>query len=144
MVDRWVSRAKMNSDSQVERASAANNREEPQKNQHPIDIEKALTQLAGDRELFDEALGTFLDTMAGIVGELQSAASSADAPRLELAAHSLKGAASNICAEPVRQIAQRLEQMGKRGDFKDADSALADLQDRLGQLRRFAAALKED
>lgn len=109
--------------------------------QAAIDIEQALIQLDGDRELFHDVLNVFLETIPALLGDLRSATAASDAHKLEEAAHSLKGAASNICAEPVRSNAQRLEEMGKQGDLRSADAVFSDLQKNLEALKNFAKCI---
>ncbi len=58
-------------------------------------------------------------------------------------AHSLKGAAANICAEPTRSLSQQLEQVGAQGDLDDAGDLLQELEDHTKRLRAFAASLKD-
>lgn len=107
----------------------------------PLDVEKALNQLGGDRELFNELLAIFLSDLPRLTGAIESAASQADAAGLHAAAHSLKGAASNICAEPTRCVAQQLEKMGQQGELVHVDALLGELHDHLERLREFAAPL---
>jgi two-component system, sensor histidine kinase and response regulator len=76
-------------------------------NQTAIDIEKALSQLDGDRELLHEVVNLFVETAPALLEDLRSAALTGDGRELQAAAHSLKGAASNICAEPVRRTTTR-------------------------------------
>ena len=106
-----------------------------------MDIEKSLLQLDGDRELLLEALGVFLESIPGLLEDVQLAAATSDAKRLEAKAHSLKGAASMICAEPVRGVAEQLEKMGQSGELVDADVVVDDLRHRLDQLQEFADSL---
>jgi len=77
-----------------------------------LDIEKALILLEGDRELFLEVLGVFVDSIPGMLADVQEAVAASDSQMLNGAAHSLRGAASSVCAEPVRRVAQQLEDMG--------------------------------
>ena len=79
-----------------------------------------------------------------MLGDIQSAVASADSEKLRVAAHSLKGAASNICAEPVRSTAARLEIMGKSSDFKEVESSLADLEKKVTWLREYVDKLPSD
>jgi hypothetical protein len=52
------------------------------------------------------------------------------------------GAASSICAEPTRCVLQQLEQMGKEGEVRAADSLLGELEGHLDRLQQFVASLK--
>ncbi len=110
--------------------------------ERPLDLQKALESLGDDRELFDEALATFLENIPQALDAIQSAISEADSARLQMAAHSLKGAASNIYAEPTRSVAQQLEQLGQEGQFQAAVTMLEELQASLDRLREFVPTLK--
>ncbi len=110
----------------------------------PIDIEQALENLAGDRELLMEVLDTFMETIPKILEDLHNAVSNGDASRLAAAAHSLKGAAANVCAEPIRQTARRLEELSRWNELRDVDRVLADLHEHVGRLRTFAEKVQQE
>ena len=74
----------------------------------PINLQQAMANLSGDRVLFDEVLTVFLDSIPGLLGELREVCTKLDLNRLHAIAHSLKGSASSICAEPTRLLAARL------------------------------------
>jgi HPt (histidine-containing phosphotransfer) domain-containing protein len=106
----------------------------------PVDLNKAMENLGGDRELFDEVLGLFVQTLPQILREVESAIESRDAAKLRLVAHGLKGSAANVCAEPARQKAEEIEGMAKRQDFSQLDQAFAELEALLKQLQDYAAS----
>lgn len=108
----------------------------------PVNLATALAQLGDDRELFDEALVAFLESIPRTLDDLQSAISQTNAQQLQLVAHGLKGAASSLCAEPTRYVAQQLENLGEQGKFHGADSMLEELQRHLDRLQEFAATLR--
>jgi len=110
----------------------------------PIDIEQALENLAGDRELLMEVLDTFIETIPKILDDLHNAVSNGDASRLAAAAHSLKGAAANVCAEPIRRTARRLEELSWWNELQDVDRVLADLHEHVGRLRTFAEKVQQE
>jgi CheY-like chemotaxis protein len=145
MVTKWVRPRTLYDIS--ERASADEARENPVQGDFmspsPIDLEQAMTNLGGDRELFDEVLTVFLDSVPGLLGELQEACTNTDQKRLHAAAHSLKGSASNICAEPTRRIAAQLEEVGTQDEVISASSLLSELEKQLDRLRTFAASLEQ-
>ncbi len=94
----------------------------------PLDKQAALTQLGGDTELLSEIMDLFLDTLPDILGEIKEAVTSKDSNRLQAAAHSLKGAASNICAEPTRAKAEALEEFGKSGQLDLMEPTFRELE----------------
>ena len=145
MVTKWV--RPRTSYNLLERASADETRENPVQGDSmspsPIDLEQAMTNLGGDRELFDEVLTVFLGSIPGLLGELREACTNTDPKRLRAAAHSLRGSASNICAEPMRRIAAQLEEVGTQDEVISASSLLSELEKQLDRLRAFAASLEQ-
>ena len=109
----------------------------------PINLQQAMANLSGDRVLFDEVLTVFLDSIPGLLGELREVCTKLDLNRLHAIAHSLKGSASSICAEPTRLLAARLEELGAQDTVLSASSLLSELEQQLDQLRTFAASLRQ-
>lgn len=101
----------------------------------PMLVEQVLSQVEQDRELLGKVVEIFVDTAPDLLNDLRKAAIDADADALRRAAHSLKGAAANICAEPMRATAYTLEQMGQ-------DSALSDVEHQVTQIYRQFEELK--
>jgi len=108
----------------------------------PMDIEKALERLGGDRELLDRVIATFLKTFPQLVADLRSAHTQRDPRRVQGAAHSLKGSAATVAAEQVRSLAERLEQIGASGTLDGADRLLAELDAHLTRIHSFAATYR--
>jgi HPt (histidine-containing phosphotransfer) domain-containing protein len=68
-----------------------------------------------------------------LLAEAKSALADGDATRLQRAAHSLKGAASNFSALAAAGAAERLETVARDGDLGKADEAVRTLEDALTQ-----------
>jgi response regulator RpfG family c-di-GMP phosphodiesterase len=107
-----------------------------------LDVDKALHWLEGDREIFDAALEAFLETAPALVATMEEAASHADLHALRAAAHSLKGAAASVCAEPLRRTAERLELKGDCAAIQDIDADIVELSEHLGRLREAVETLE--
>jgi|CXWL01.1.fsa_nt_gi HPt (histidine-containing phosphotransfer) domain-containing protein len=75
-----------------------------------IDIAQALENLGGDRELFLEVVASFVEMIPQQMKGLREAAVHANLDSLRAISHSLKGSASNICAEQVRGLARQMEE----------------------------------
>jgi CheY-like chemotaxis protein len=105
-----------------------------------LDIESALRQLDGDRELFREALTAFLRLAPTLVDELAAALSQGDADALQRAAHSLKGSSAGIGARQVFLSAQRMEELGIQDALQAIPDLLAELDAQLRQLHQAAGA----
>lgn len=104
----------------------------------PMNVDGALAQLAGDSELLEEAVTVFLEGRYKAMEGLRSAVRSRSGAELAAAAHGLKGAASNVCAENVRYIAELLEDMGRRRAMEAAGAVLDGLEEELDRLDEFA------
>ena len=113
----------------------------PGEAENPLDVERAIKQLGGDRTLFDEVLATFIADLPRLMRELQSAALGKDARRLAMAAHSLKGASSNVCADPTCNTSRKLEEIGGRGELQAVGPVLSELEGHVNRLQDFAASL---
>jgi HPt (histidine-containing phosphotransfer) domain-containing protein len=103
-----------------------------------VDFTKAMENLGGERELFEEVLGLFVQTIPQIRKDLETAIAARDAARLRLVAHGLKGSAANVCAESARRAAEEIESMAKQEDFAEIDKVFAVLDAHLKRLQEYA------
>jgi HPt (histidine-containing phosphotransfer) domain-containing protein len=107
-----------------------------------VDLDRALARVGGDRELYFELLDMLFGDAAGQIGELREAIGGGDAKRMEQTAHSLKGAAANLEAGPLRDMALWLETLGREERLASAEGALSELEAELERLHRFVEALE--
>jgi len=108
----------------------------------PIDVDRALLLLGGDRALFDEALSAFLDNMPRTMERLQSAVQTSDAGQLHTTAHGLKGGASAVGAEHVRKIAARLEEMAGKENLETVVAVIEELEVQIARIQEFARSIR--
>jgi HPt (histidine-containing phosphotransfer) domain-containing protein len=101
----------------------------------PLDVTTALAQVMGDQQLLAELAGLFLAECPRWMMEMRAAVAGGDPPRLQMAAHTLKGAAAAFVARATCEAALRLEQMGRAGDLSAAPEALAALAQEFERLR---------
>ena len=106
-----------------------------------VDLEQALGRVGGDRGFYQELLGMLLEDAPEQVREMHAAIDGGNAEQLMQTAHRLKGAAANLAAGPVQDVALCLETMGRQGCLADAGTQLARLEAELSRLRRFAGTL---
>ena len=111
------------------------------KKAQPLDLDKALILLGGDRELFGEAVEAFLEDIPRIMDRLQSALQEGDTTQLYSTAHSLKGSASTLCAEPIRFVAQRIEQLGRQGEISDVAALVQELEAEVDRLQKLVTSI---
>ena len=107
-----------------------------------LDLDRGLARVSGDRELYFELLDMLLEDADRQVREIGEAIEAGDAKRIEYVAHSLKGAAASLEAGRVRDVALRLEEMGRGGSPAGAAGVLAELEAESKRLRRFAESLE--
>jgi len=93
-----------------------------------FDMSKALQVVAGDKELFQEIAGMFLEDLPASMARIKEGISKGDAYALEQAAHSLKGSVGNFGAKRAHEATYQLEKLGKEGKMGDAADALPKLE----------------
>jgi HPt (histidine-containing phosphotransfer) domain-containing protein len=103
----------------------------------PVDRGRALEILGGDREVYVELLEMLASEASENSVGIESAIAEGNARVAERLAHSLKGASANMAAEPLREIAGELEQLGRIGDLNTARQRLNILHERVEALIRF-------
>jgi CheY-like chemotaxis protein len=102
-----------------------------------------IERLMGSENLARRVASRFLEDMPRQLIALSQALTGADAESARRLAHSIKGAAANVSVEPVRGLAERLEELGKEGRLADAAELLPELVSTFDGLipamRRFCA-----
>jgi two-component system, sensor histidine kinase and response regulator len=99
-----------------------------------IDEAAALERIGGDQQLLEEIAGLFLQEYPELLDSMRQALAAGDATRLERAAHSLKGSASNFGAYACVEAALELERRARSLDLDRAPETLATLELRLAAL----------
>lgn len=101
-----------------------------------LDRVGVLERVGGDRQLLTELVQLFKGHCPGQLNELQQAITAGDPARVERIAHSLKGALSNLGAEPASKSAMRLEEMGRHANLTDAEVARVALQSEIARAEK--------
>jgi CheY-like chemotaxis protein len=109
----------------------------------PLNYTEALPRFDYDRRFFLEIYQDFLQHMPGRLEEMQQALAAGDAPRLNRAAHSLKGMAGNFCAEPLTTLARRLEQAARDNELAEAPGLVAAIHAELPRLAAYRQAIEQ-
>jgi CheY-like chemotaxis protein len=93
-----------------------------------------LDDLAGNRDLAAKLARLFLETTPGRREKLRRAVEAKDASGIVRGAHLFAGTVGQLGAEPVREAALRLEELGRTGNFAEAVAAFEAFEQRLGRL----------
>ncbi len=116
---------------------------EPGRADAAIDDEGVLARVGGDRDLLAELVGMFRQESPAALKDLREAIAHGDAPRLERAAHKLRGSLVAFGAGPAAQAALALETLGRQGTVNAAETPLRDLEREIGRLTRELERLTE-
>ena len=104
----------------------------------PVCHEHLQSISGGDPSFIRELVALFGETAPGELAELEEALAVRDADLVAHWAHSLKGAARNMGAEPLALAAFALERAGRAGDLEQGATLVAELR---AALERTEAAL---
>ncbi len=99
------------------------------------DAEKALESVQGDRDLLKIVIETYLEESPKLVAAVRAAIDQRDAPKVLLAAHTLKGSLRFFGCDRAFQSAYRLEMMGHQEQLDEAAGTLAELEQLVDQLQ---------
>nr|MBF0223011.1 response regulator [Desulfobulbaceae bacterium] len=131
MIDRWLSAEQDVTDSKPTATETAN---EPS-TEPPLDLERAIQEFEGQREVVIEIIDEFLLDVRKQLETMTQAVAEGDLEIITREAHSIKGGARNITAEPMATAAAVLEDAGKSGEVENVGRALEKLEE---EIDRFA------
>jgi CheY-like chemotaxis protein len=136
---RWIKRAE--GDGRAPRGATASHAPDSRVNDSElaipgIDVRSGLKRTGGNRQRYETLLRKFAEQQAGTIETMHTALSKGDAATAERAAHSLKGAAGTLGANPLSESAAQAETAIKAGQGEEEairslslslDKMLADL-----------------
>ena len=99
-----------------------------------LDRAALLAGVDGNRRLLRDLVRLFLADYPQRLAEIKEALRRGDAESLRMAAHALKGAVGNFAAKKALAAAQRLEIMGRDGNFDNAREAYKALESELARV----------
>lgn len=86
----------------------------------PVDLNEALEVVGGDVEILREAAAISLEELPVELAALKQGVEASNAKIVEAKAHRLKGVMGNLGGLPAREIGQKLETLGERGELAAA------------------------
>ena len=93
----------------------------------PVDREALMNRVGGDKQLFKEIVELFLLDCPIRLTAIQAAVARGDSEAVRLAAHAMKGSASNLSATALTSAARTLERLGAERRIEAAPAALRNL-----------------
>ncbi len=106
-----------------------------------LDRQAIFKRVGGDRQLLAELVRLFFEDAATLLGQMRCAIEARDGAALQQAAHRFKGAAANFEARAAVERAFRLQQIGRHGDWADAEIHFMELEIETARLQPALAAL---
>ena len=102
--------------------------------QVPMDLESLAQALGEDQEFVLSLVAEMVESGAGLIEQLHVALDASDVVVAERATHSLKGSAAMVRAEPLRKVAEVLEQRAREGDLDALRQGVPELENAFQQL----------
>ena len=109
-----------------------------------IDMEEILEIMDHDTELIQDCFNDFVNEYPGMLKSIAHSIATGNAQGLDSQAHKIKGSLRYLAAAKPADIASKLEQKGKKGDFEGAARLLEELSDSCEQLKTFMISYKGD
>ena len=97
--------------------------------------EELTRRIFNDRELGRELLAHFMEDLPGYIDSLRKSLAGKDASGIERHAHTIKGAAANVAAGGIRELAFEMEQAGGRGELRRVTELFPRLEEELEQIK---------
>ena len=92
--------------------------------------------MMGDEELAKNIIKSFLDDIPGEITATKEAFAKNDALSMQRLAHSVKGAAANIGAKALQDVAFQMEKAGEAEDIDKAALLLPQIDDQFKRLKK--------
>jgi HPt (histidine-containing phosphotransfer) domain-containing protein len=109
-----------------------------------VDRDALIALLDGNPDLIVTIIDSFLGDCPDYMDAIREAVETGDAEVLKREAHGLKGAAGSLRAKSASEAAEVLEEMGRSGDFAEAEAALETLEQEIGRLKEDLRALRRE
>ncbi len=106
-----------------------------------VNLDYLKHNVGSDTQLMVELIDIFLDSGPTMLNEIKAALKTGDTKGMEVAAHTLKGAASNFGGQLVVRITKELEDRGSSHTLEGQQELVEDLSQALD---RMILALKEE
>lgn len=85
-----------------------------------LDRKALLNRLSGDEELARKVFNVFIEDSKSHIQEMEKAMEISDFPALELHSHNLKGAAANVCAISLKEVAGEINRLARSKELERA------------------------
>jgi len=102
-----------------------------------VDLSRLHEITGGDRETDVMLIDLFLCDTGDLLVKLKERAAEGDVDGMRQVAHSVKGAAANMGAEPLRALCSQMETLSNGGAVQDAPALLTRIESEFAQVSDF-------
>ncbi|GEM_PF-2877625 len=107
-----------------------------------VDFAQAAEMVDGDKDFYLELTEIFFGEYDNLRQSIEVAIQQKNAKELNQSAHTAKGALGNLCAISARDLASKLELMGVKANFDDAESIFASFCAAVDEYRKLVAEIR--
>ena len=109
----------------------------PKAHKPPMDWARAVREFTGHETVVDGLVGTFLETVRRQLGTMGAALDEGRLEELCREAHSIRGGAGNLVAEPLAEAAARVEDAARATETERCRDALKAMSRELSALEEY-------
>jgi two-component system, sensor histidine kinase and response regulator len=103
----------------------------------PLDLEEAVREFGGNRELVNSVIEKFLDMAESQIKVLKEALKKQDNETIRKEAHKIRGGAANLTAMSLSMVAEKLEGIAQTGTRDEIEEQLILLEEEFDKLKQF-------
>jgi len=143
VVQKWISAASTTppNENPADETPAINKR--PENNQFPLDLERAVQEFMGRKDILLGVLQQFLESAASRIGTIRRAVQGAEYSVIGSEAHAIKGAAANLAADKLAGLASDLEQAADKQQPDLAGELAGKLEREFDMLEQYVQQLPD-
>ena len=143
MLEKWLPDEKETSGSTYEPVETESQVQENRKETSVPVFDKAgmMSRLMDDKDLAQTIVSGFVEDIPIQIKTLKGCLNTGDIASAERQAHTIKGAAANVCGEALRETALKIEKAGKEEDLLAMTAAFPEME---RQFTRLKAAMEKE
>lgn len=101
-----------------------------------LDLDTALADMAGDREIYEEVVAVFLQDTPNTLQDISNAYSESDISTLNRLCHSIKSASRSIGGIKLGAVAEKLEHESSKNDLSNAEKLINEMNSEFSKLKQ--------
>ena len=136
-VQRWSIAGSNAPHNKSEMTTSGHSYRNPQDDQPPLDLKKAVDKFLGKKDILYGALEALINSVRDRIITIRQACSVRDHEAIAAAAHGIKGGAANLTADRLADLASKLEEVADRQVPEQAIGLVDKIEEQLQQLEHY-------